>query len=103
VKTDQLVNRATDVLSGSLNFLSLHICHESKRLGFLGKRHAGYYLISLGSVTATFFAGEKDFESAETALKNAVDEFNSSIMQFGHGVGFKVFDLLQGTLQAPRY
>lgn len=37
VKTEQLVNRALDVLSASLNYLSVHIGHESGRLGILGK------------------------------------------------------------------
>lgn len=32
----------------------------------------------------------------EVDLKSAVDEFNSSLARVGHGVGFRVFDLLQG-------
>jgi hypothetical protein len=96
VKTDQLVNRALDVLSASLNYLSLHIRHESGRLGILGRHIAIYQLNLLGSMSSTFFSGEKDFNSVEKDLTSAVDEFNSSLSQFGHGVGFKVFDLLQG-------
>jgi hypothetical protein len=49
-------------------------------------------------VASTFFTDEKDYNSVDSELKAAVDEFNSSLMHYGNGVGFKVFDLLQGIL-----
>lgn len=48
------------------------------------------------AVALTFIAGERDYGSVEIDLKTAVSEFNSALVQFGHGVGFKVFELLQG-------
>jgi hypothetical protein len=48
-------------------------------------------------VISVFFTGETDSVSVENDLKAAVEEFNSALVHFGQGVGFKVFDLLQGT------
>lgn len=36
VKSDEIVNRAMDVLSAALNYLAVHIRHESSRLGIIG-------------------------------------------------------------------
>lgn len=36
VPSDQLVNRAMDVLSASLKYLAVHIDRESARLGIIG-------------------------------------------------------------------
>jgi hypothetical protein len=51
---------------------------------------------SLESVVSTFFVGEGESKTMDSDLRAAVEEFNSAVADFGHRVGFKVFDLLQG-------
>ena len=47
-------------------------------------------------MVSSFLVGEREYKTVDSDLKAAVDEFNSAVVHFGHGVGFKVFDLLQG-------
>ena len=44
----------------------------------------------------TLLSGDSELSSVELNLSSAVGEFNSTFVQFGHGVGFEVFGLLQG-------
>jgi hypothetical protein len=37
IRPDQVVNRATDVLSAAFCYLDVHICREANRLGIIGK------------------------------------------------------------------
>ena len=36
VQSDQLINRAMDVLSSALSYLAVHLRHEANRLGIIG-------------------------------------------------------------------
>jgi hypothetical protein len=41
-------------------------------------------------------AGDENFSTIESTLKNAVDEFNLTLTHFGHGVGFRTFEIVEG-------
>lgn len=47
-------------------------------------------------MVSNLFVGEREHKTVDLDLKAAVDEFNSAVMHFGQGLGFKVFDLLRG-------
>ena len=43
-------------------------------------------------------AGDKALTSVDTRLKNAVEEFNSTLAHFSHDIGFRTFELGSETL-----
>jgi len=43
-------------------------------------------------------AGEEKLKSADPRLQNAVEEFNSTLTHFSHGVGFRTFEIGSQTL-----
>jgi len=83
VQPDGLVNRTVDVFSASLMYLAVHI-------------HTNL----VGSIAITIFSGEEALISVEVRLRNAVEEYNSTLAHFSHGVGFRSFGLVSQTLDA---
>ena len=100
VQPDGLVNRTVDVFSASLMYLAVHIRHESNRLGVLGTMPIQKHTNLVGSIAITIFSGEEALISVEVRLRNAVEEYNSTLAHFSHGVGFRSFGLVSQTLDA---
>jgi len=53
---------------------------------------------TLGSIAMDVIAGDKALTSVDTRLKNAVEEFNSTLAHFSHDIGFRTFELGSETL-----
>ena len=89
VQSDQVVNRAMDVLSAALTYIAVHVKHESNLLGILG---TSCYEIAdqIGGMGKSIFRGEEHFTAVERGLKDTVDEFNSTLANFGLGVAFEL-------------
>jgi len=43
-----------------------------------------------------FCQGTDIFDSTEAELRGAVDEFNYTLSHFGHGVGLRTFQVVEG-------
>ena len=89
VQSDQVVNRAMDVLSAALAYIAVHVKHESNLLGILG---TSCYEIAdqIGGMGKSIFRGEEHFTAVERGLKDTIDEFNSTLANFGLGVTFEL-------------
>ena len=81
-----------DVISASLNYLAVHICHESNRAGIIGKCVSN----SGGIIATTFAKGDDECDCVNAELKAAIEEFNFSLSNFGHDVGFRAYEVLKG-------
>ena len=55
-------------------------------------------LTNLGKVVHTFVAGDGGLDNANQELKTAVDNFNNALYHYGHGVGFKTAESVEGIL-----
>jgi hypothetical protein len=86
VPSDQLANRAMDVLSASLKYLAVHIHRESARLGIIG------------NIGSTIIKGDDECQSVDTEFKFSVSEFNSALVHFGQSITFRTFEVLEGTI-----
>ena len=89
VQSNQVVYRAMDVLSAALTYIALHVKHESNLLGILG---TSCYEIAdqIAGIATNIFRGEENFTAVKRGLKHAVEEFNSTLANFGLGVAFEV-------------
>jgi hypothetical protein len=52
--------------------------------------------LKLGNIAKAFLQGTNKFESAEADLRGVVDEFNYTLSHFGHGVGLRTFQVVEG-------
>lgn len=43
-------------------------------------------------------SGDDECQSVEIDLRDAVDEFNSTLSHFGHSVGFKIFEAVESII-----
>ena len=44
--------------------------------------------------------GTERFDAVDMALRTAVEEFNTTLSHFGHSVGFRTFEVVEGTAQS---
>lgn len=54
----------------------------------------------VGRIAMDLVAGDETLTSADTRLRKAVEEFNSTLAHFSHGVGFQTFAIGSQTLDA---
>jgi hypothetical protein len=91
-----LLNRSLDVKSAVLVYLSVHIRHEGE-LGIIGMSTVSLLeAYPEGNVAKAFFKGNKECDDSRTGLEKAVQEFNSSLSNFGHSIDFETFALVKG-------
>ena len=68
-----------DVRSAVINYIAVHICHESKIFGVIGMLHILLFTES-GNVAKTLVKGDTDCEDATRDLQASVTEFNSALV-----------------------
>jgi hypothetical protein len=90
-----LLNRSLDVKTAALVYLSVHIRHDGE-LGIIGMSAVCLDTYPQGNVAKAFFRGNKECDESRTRLETAVQEFNSSLSNFGHSIGFETFALVKG-------
>jgi hypothetical protein len=49
-----------------------------------------------GNIAKALVKGSAAFTSAESALRAAVDEFNQTLSHYGHGIGFRTLQVVEG-------
>src|SRR5271154_1556983 len=49
-----------------------------------------------GRMVSTLTTGDEDYTEVNQALEKAVANFNSALSHYGHGVGFKTFEYVEG-------
>lgn len=84
-----------DVLSAALSYLAVHIRRESARLGIIGALSSNCADV-VENIGSTLVKGDDECQSVDTDLRDAVDEFTSTLSHFGHSVGFKIFEAVEG-------
>ena len=50
----------------------------------------------LGRVVSTLTSGDEDYTTTSRALETCVTNFNSALSHYGHSVGFKTFEYVEG-------
>jgi hypothetical protein len=95
VSAQALINSAMDVQSAVMNYIAIQIRHQSGSFGIVGIPKTVQGSLTLGKTATTFVKGD-ELGTAGTKLENAVGTFNSALSHFGHGVGFKTFDTVEG-------
>jgi len=53
---------------------------------------------NLENIGSTIFLGDSECQLADTTLQAAVEEFYRTLDSFGHGVGFKTFEAVEGII-----
>jgi hypothetical protein len=99
IEYDQLVNRAIDVISASFNYLAVHIRHEARRLGVIGKHLDMPEITWTGSIATALLKGDENCTLVDADLSVAVEEFNCTLSHLGHGIGIRTFELGTRTLE----
>ena len=56
----------------------------------------------IGNIGKTVVMGDDALTVVEVGLRDAVDEFNSTLSHFGHGIGFRTYEIVQGKALAKR-
>jgi hypothetical protein len=51
--------------------------------------------LNQGNITNTILKGDDDYESADAKLQAAINEFNSTLSNFAHSVGFQIFEKVE--------
>ena len=100
VPSHTLVNSAMDVRSAVMGYLAVQIRHESIALGIVGRHSQRFRVEYLGKVVTTFTAGDDERNGVNAALESAVRDFNAALSHYGHGVGFKTFETVEGVTTA---
>jgi hypothetical protein len=75
-----------DVRSAAMVFIAVHIQHESRHFGLIGKtlRLPGILSNLEGDISKTMLKGDEDCQSASDLLQAAIAEFNSTFSKYGH-------------------
>ena len=72
-----------DVFASALIYLAIHIRHESKRLGVIGKSSMHELLfISMEYRDTVYLIKDEDFAAIDARLRDSVEEFNSTLRIF---------------------
>ena len=50
----------------------------------------------IGNIVKTVVVGDDALTAVEVSLRDTVEEFNSTLAHFGHGVGFRTYEIVQG-------
>jgi len=53
---------------------------------------------AIGVVLTTFALGADDCVTTTKVLKDAIDEFNSTLANYGHNLGFLAYKVLSGNV-----
>jgi len=53
---------------------------------------------NLENIGTTILLGDSECQSADTNLQAAVEEFYRTLDSFGHSVGFKTFEAVEGMM-----
>ena len=77
-----------------LTYLAVHIRHEGNPLGIAGISLLPECLI-LGNIVTAIFKDEK-CETSRLNLEKAIQEFNWAFSNFGHQIGLRTFDRVEG-------
>src|SRR5271155_363614 len=94
-----VLNRAMDVRSASMLFLSSHIKHDRTLFGTAGTIfNVVFILTRIGKAAKIFFIGDEQITGPETYLKFAVDQYNAALAKFHVHIGLKTYELVQGFL-----
>ena len=93
VQSEQLVNRAIDVISAALKYLAVQIRHSANPLGVLGM-HCTISTNIIGNLGTTLVKGDSNRKSVEIGLERAVVEFNQVLQHFGVGMGLATYELV---------
>lgn len=97
VPSEAVINRALDVKTAVINHVAAHISHQTGRFGISGSSSLSSHAVNvIGHVARGFFLGDRGYDSSKLKVKTAVQEFNSALTHFGHSVGFKTFETVQG-------
>jgi hypothetical protein len=72
------------------------IRYESKASGVMGIIEVSNANLCPGKVAVTFLKGDEERDAANIALKTAVRNFNFSLSHYGHSIGFKTFEYVEG-------
>jgi hypothetical protein len=98
-RPDQVINRATDVLSAAFCYLDVHIRREANHLGIIGKTSVLIFSNpGSGNIVGDIVKGDRDCESVDADLRSTVAEFSSTLTNFGFNVVFQHFDMGARTL-----
>jgi hypothetical protein len=74
-----VVNRAFDVRSASMIYLSTYIRHDSTPLGIPGRNSSHIHLIMIGKILKILFTGENKFTNAKAYLRECVQLYSQAI------------------------
>ena len=102
VPSQNLVNSALEVRAAVMRYLAVMIRYESKASGVMGIIKVFGANLCSGKVAVTFLKGDEERDAASVALETAVHDFNFSLSHYGHGVGFKTFEYVEGILYMYR-
>ena len=94
MSSNTLENRSRDVKSAIMHHIAINLSHQCNRLG-LGGSYLTFGKLMLGRITTTILLGDKT-QFSQVEFEKAIDEFNFELMQFGHSIGFKTFDMVRG-------
>ena len=104
IPTGILINRVTDVKSAMLNYIAIHIRHEGDRLGLAGSYRSSLRdLYNTGNIATSVFTGNHDCESSSVELEKTIQNFNTAFFHFGHRIGLKTFNSVEGNSVKSRY
>jgi hypothetical protein len=96
IDSDPLINRAMDVQTAVLNYLTAHINHESKHFGTLGTFALFCKVSFVGAVMTTFVVGPDDCQAATDDLGKAINYFNVCLANYNTTLAFHSYDILAG-------
>lgn len=100
-RCDVIINRAIDIRTACMRYLTSHVRHDATPLGTLGTqlhfKRVSLSLISSGKVSKRLFKGDEQIIEATSYLKSSVDSYNNALGNINLRIVIKVYELLKGT------
>ena len=96
-RCEVVMNRAIDVRTACMRYLTAHIHHDAIPMGTIGNLACfGWSLIDLGKVTKTVFRGDARIVDAKLNLKASIDSYNDALGNINLRIVIKAYELLKG-------
>ena len=95
-----VINRAMDVRSASMVFISSLIKYDKTSFGTPGRSQLNHTLSRPGKVIKTIFVGDGRVNGPEEDLKYAVHEFSDALANFHVRVSLKTHEIVRGTARS---
>jgi hypothetical protein len=95
-----VINRAIDVRTACMQYLTSHIRHDATSLGTMGNlsHYECVLLIGSGKVIKNIFRGDEKITDATSYLKSSIDSYNNALGNINLRIVIKMYELLKGII-----